>query len=577
MASGDIITRLLLNTSDFDQKLGKSRKEVDGWSQQITNAGATAGNALKGLAGAAGLAFGAMETFNKVVTANEANNDKWENTVRAMNNSVTEFFSALTTGDFSSFQNGLDGIIQKARDTAEALRQIEDAQSVYGLFASENRAIFNENLLTLRDKTASESAKADARKNIEDIISKQKEESSVLADKALEAVSQIIAQRSNVESASLTEANIKDMLSIALDAEGGLRSEGLESRYGEYVRNYNDLRARYSEIDMQTGRVMFTGGPEYRSELSDLNNQYSDAILYNALWNKVNGDELKQLIGFLQSAYSSRSEIAGMERSYMRIDQSASVSGGAVAEANKTDIISDADIQAFTREVLYNIEQDIYSKFNENFSKISGEEAIKVSKEKIDLGGKLSVDKLDTSMEDFTSSTMKGVDAVSTLGGAISNITGLVDSGAASWISYGTNLLQTAVMAIPAIKALTEAKKQEANANILDMASGAGNSVASVPIAGPILAVAAIASVIAAMASIPQFADGGIVGGNSYYGDKILARLNSGEMVLNQSQQMSLLDKMDRPQQNINITGKLTASGRDLSLILDNYNIYKKQ
>lgn len=39
-----------------------------------------------------------------------------------------------------------------------------------------------------------------------------------------------------------------------------------------------------------------------------------------------------------------------------------------------------------------------------------------------------------------------------------------------------------------------------------------------------------------------KHANGGIVGGNSYSGDKILARLNSGEMVLNQGQQTKLFN-----------------------------------
>lgn len=38
------------------------------------------------------------------------------------------------------------------------------------------------------------------------------------------------------------------------------------------------------------------------------------------------------------------------------------------------------------------------------------------------------------------------------------------------------------------------------------------------------------------------FKDGGIVGGNSFSGDKVLARVNSGEMILNSSQQKQLFD-----------------------------------
>lgn len=41
------------------------------------------------------------------------------------------------------------------------------------------------------------------------------------------------------------------------------------------------------------------------------------------------------------------------------------------------------------------------------------------------------------------------------------------------------------------------------------------------------------------------FADGGIVGGNSYTGDRLLARVNSGEMVLNKSQQQELFKQIN--------------------------------
>ena len=66
---------------------------------------------------------------------------------------------------------------------------------------------------------------------------------------------------------------------------------------------------------------------------------------------------------------------------------------------------------------------------------------------------------------------------------------------------------------IAASEAVTVAKTTEASAKTLDAGAGAASAVSSIPVVGPILAVAAIASVIAAIMAIPKFADGGIAYG----------------------------------------------------------------
>lgn len=131
------------------------------------------------------------------------------------------------------------------------------------------------------------------------------------------------------------------------------------------------------------------------------------------------------------------------------------------------------------------------------------------------------------------------------------------------------------------------AKQAEAGANITagataGIAAGgeAASSVASIPYVGPILAVAAIATVAAAIisliSSLKGFATGGIVGGNSYNGDKVLARLNSGEMVLNQDQQNKLWNMINSGDVNSG-SGyggevEFTIKGENLVGCLNNYN-----
>ena len=126
--------------------------------------------------------------------------------------------------------------------------------------------------------------------------------------------------------------------------------------------------------------------------------------------------------------------------------------------------------------------------------------------------------------------------------------------------------------AIPMIAALTTAKNAEATANAKAAATGAASSVASIPILGPIMAIAAVGSIIAAFASIPKFASGGIIGGSSFIGDNLIARVNSGEMILNGTQQRNLFNLLDGKGNVAGSSGEVVfkIAGKDLVGTLNN-------
>lgn len=109
-------------------------------------------------------------------------------------------------------------------------------------------------------------------------------------------------------------------------------------------------------------------------------------------------------------------------------------------------------------------------------------------------------------------------------------------------------------------------------------AAEGGESVASIPYVGAFLAVAMIATIAAAIvgmiASLSAFAQGGVVGGTSFTGDKILARLNSGEVVLNDDQQNRLWGMINNNSVSSAPAGEVTFKihGSDLVGTLNNYN-----
>jgi hypothetical protein len=78
------------------------------------------------------------------------------------------------------------------------------------------------------------------------------------------------------------------------------------------------------------------------------------------------------------------------------------------------------------------------------------------------------------------------------------------------------------------------------------LASGTA-SAAGLPFPANLAAIASIIATITALfASFAgKFADGGVISGGSFHGDRLLARVNAGEMILNQKQQGSLFRALD--------------------------------
>ena len=81
--------------------------------------------------------------------------------------------------------------------------------------------------------------------------------------------------------------------------------------------------------------------------------------------------------------------------------------------------------------------------------------------------------------------------------------------------------------------------------------------------------------VASTISQLKGYNTGGIIEGNSIHGDKVLARVNSGEMVLNKRQQSNLFRQLNNATYNNNAVGNnvtFTIHGADLIGAIDNYN-----
>lgn len=184
------------------------------------------------------------------------------------------------------------------------------------------------------------------------------------------------------------------------------------------------------------------------------------------------------------------------------------------------------------------------------------------------------------------------------IGSVMGNLSGVTNDSASAYLQWGANVLSSISMAIPLIAKLTTAKTAEA-------AAEAASSAAKVPFVGWMAAAGAALSVVATMASIPKFANGGIVPGISFSGDRVPAMVNSGEMILNGSQQANLFKILNsklysgldvsRPNispipghlaglispspngQKVEVSGNFKVRGQDLELVLNNRSRIKNK
>lgn len=167
----------------------------------------------------------------------------------------------------------------------------------------------------------------------------------------------------------------------------------------------------------------------------------------------------------------------------------------------------------------------------------------KVQKEQSNLGNSAKGMKDQSDKFDKQKESLQGLaDVSSSVGSGFSSLANVFSQTGDSAAAAAMNIIGTTAQAtaeiIPNIIKLIGAKQGEA------MANGTA-SASALPFPANIAAIASIiATVVSTFANIMSvvgaFADGGIVGGGNLHGDKVLARLNGGEMVLNRTQQAKL-------------------------------------
>lgn len=267
----------------------------------------------------------------------------------------------------------------------------------------------------------------------------------------------------------------------------------------------------------------------------------------------------------------------------------------------------------FLEDALKKLEElrDSYIKQNDSESSRNTSAEIKQLEEKIRLK-KIELGLLEEEKEAIKKITITSREVFGTFSDAASSVTNLGSNLAEAFdskpvqqffdnISKGISIVNSLVSVIEAFNKVSEtmnilkeantalttentaAKAANTSAALAETSAESGAAIAGATAAGAALAfpynliaiAAGVAAVLAALSMIGSFAEGGIVGGNTTVGDHNLARVNAGEMILNQREQTRLWRVLngENVQQNSGY-GEVNfkISGSDLVGVIDNYN-----
>jgi hypothetical protein len=574
----DLITRLLLNTQQFDNNLGKSTKQIQGFQQKIQGFSSGAVSAFTKFAGVLGVAYGATELLQKGLNSNATLQDKYNSLMQAGSTVTDQFFTAIYSGDWTVFNDGIEKAIKNAKEYADTYRNVQRMLETTSIKFEQTDA----------RKTQLEAIIEDDTKPLEERKKAQQELDRIL----LMGVADIR------EASQITERELNNMLADLIGEAQYITTENAQKLILDIRNKYSELRKEldaYREVRDTKNQVLnpnafkYSGDEWYKinqdatkkyyQEYTKDQRAYYDELLrladrmndetfssFQGLFDKLN--DLNDKAGtWEKDRAGARDEIAGIKTT-----------------ASKKEIIPAGSIMEMQKKIA-----DLRKKYEnaaDEGTRVGFMKAIKEAETELKMmqlraagtsllptgeinksvgrniaddvkSGYINIKPIST---DSIQANYDYADSLGAIASIMGSVTNMTNEGAAGWLAYGANILSSISAAIPMITSLTTALTAKA-------AAEAAGSAAAVPVVGWINAVAAITAIMSAMAAVPKFADGGIIGGNSFIGDNMIARVNSGEMILNNRQQRNLFNLLDgKGGTSVNAGGevKLRIEGRDL-------------
>ena len=619
-----IITRLIMDASQYNGGLEKAQKSLDKYidkNMSMSNVMTKAAGSIAKMAGAVGIAMGGIEAMNKAIHSSQSLGDEWDNTINACKSSVDAFFQSLVTGNWDAFNGGILRTIANMRELSALRDSLADAKLSMGF----NTRVFERNFARLEgiidDQTKSIKERQAAFTELQSLINNFQRDVSDTQKGTEKTLLKSLSARFGRSDFTLEDINKY----IAIN-NNDFSTREEKKALQNYQRQLKELQKRqyYAQTvggGVAGGNVIMVENKNVTRQIELFKAQNAELEKQNIL-NNDNDEARKRMIEDYE--YALELQQKGFEYQKRSLEKQNTVIGLNKGGSGKNDLpiiynnqqlneqikIAISGKDAASKKILEAVEtgktlpvltQPIQAvMINSEDEKVEGEDPAESLRSKLEMytlaKGKIQeltdmmsiangeekaylLEQIDiwtkyaNELDGVYSKKKKleelkgGIDQMSSALNQFGYIAGGAFGGMLDWLG---NVMSTIPGAIEAIDKLTQAKNIETAANTKNAVSGAASSVSSIPFVGPMLAVAAAASVLAAIRNVPNFAEGGNVIGGSNYMDGITARVSSGEMIMNEADQKKLYNAIHSGELGGG-SSRTVVTGEQIVTVVNNY------
>lgn len=592
MATGDMRARLLLDSKDFEKNIKRSKKDVDNFGAAGKAMGKELASQFKKLTAAALALNGATDVFKAFVDSSQTIGDTFRANVEGMKTVVDNFIYSIANADFTPFSNRLAEMFRKGKEAAAAADQFGNTQMAVSFRMATKGADYRAAMARARNKNLTTEERAAAVEEAKAAGASIAEGQKTLERDAFDALRTALAAKTNLNADLFSKDAIINALDLDADLTNKERRAEIETDYNRVIAEIKAreeaVRSQYIKTTVNYAPAIMGGTTYHTSYLpgyeeamaaaQEANRKMieSNADLitsYNLLFRKRD-EALSSSYSFAQSAVAAKNQVAEITTSVNEVGVTLTNDMAKAAEAIKKAAAEATAAAAEAAEL--NAEMGRLK----SVQPLSGMAGMSYADTSLQLPGSISMldeNPAGRAQEFYMSEWLKPFEedakkledingVVGMLGGSFSQLGSSIGGAAGNMLTFVGSALDAAQAIIPLIAQImaeSAAHKKNATAAATDAASKTLSAYAGIPFAGVALGVASVAAIVSAMQSIPKFAEGGIVN-----------KATLGVFGEAGPEAVMPLDKLDQYIQprELRVTGNIKASGKELVVVLDNYN-----